>query len=92
MQGKGVAFLGMGLGTTEVTSLRSITPLAIKKEHDRARAHTPSKIIPGLRKVSRGSVSGLTKGTREGVLFWALSFVCVSWRVWHDHGMDRSSS
>eukprot|EP00740_Mantoniella_antarctica_P003812 CAMPEP_0181353042 /NCGR_PEP_ID=MMETSP1106-20121128/2627_1 /TAXON_ID=81844 /ORGANISM="Mantoniella antarctica, Strain SL-175" /LENGTH=529 /DNA_ID=CAMNT_0023465633 /DNA_START=139 /DNA_END=1724 /DNA_ORIENTATION=+ len=54
MQGKGVAFLGMGLGTTEVTSLRSITPLAIKKEHDRARAHTPSKIIPGLRKDVRG--------------------------------------
>lgn len=51
MQGQGLAFLGMGLGTNEVTALRSITPMHIKKEHERARANTPSKIIPGLRKV-----------------------------------------
>ena len=52
MQGKGLAFLGMGLGTDEVTSLRTITPGHIRTEHSRARAHTPSQIIPGLRKVS----------------------------------------
>ena len=53
MQGKGLAFLGMGLGTDEVTSLRTITPGHIRTEHSRARAHTPSQIIPGLRKVRR---------------------------------------
>lgn len=54
MIGKGVSFLGRGLGTDEVTSLRSITPARIKKEHSAARAHTPSKVIPGLRKVRMG--------------------------------------
>jgi hypothetical protein len=58
MAGKGVAFLGLGLGTDEVTTLRSITPVHIKKEHDRARAHTPSRIIPPLRKVREQTEGG----------------------------------
>lgn len=57
MRGKGVAFLGMGCGSDEVNGLRAITPHKIRKEHERARGHTPSAIVPGLRTVRRETVT-----------------------------------
>eukprot|EP00227_Mantoniella_beaufortii_P017938 CAMPEP_0197599034 /NCGR_PEP_ID=MMETSP1326-20131121/30530_1 /TAXON_ID=1155430 /ORGANISM="Genus nov. species nov., Strain RCC2288" /LENGTH=239 /DNA_ID=CAMNT_0043165927 /DNA_START=190 /DNA_END=906 /DNA_ORIENTATION=- len=69
MQGKGVAFLAGGLGTSEVTTLRSITPVNIKKEHDRARAHTPSQIIPGLRTDVNGELFAARPITNSALEF-----------------------